>query len=261
MNRPKQQLGEIIREAGEIFNVEQASKVLNMPRNETSKKLSRWAKQGWLSRIQRGLYTVVPIDSTTTNRALADSWLLVPELFEPAYIAGWSAAEYWDFTEQVFKDICVITERPVPQKIREVHNTKFFLTHVKNATNFGLKAVWRQERKIFLSDPHKTIIDMLYDPRLGGGIHHVIDCFIEYIKSSHFNAELLGNYAENLDNGAVFKRLGFLSESNLGKDHLLTRLCKSHLTKGNVYFDPKLKEGNLVTRWKIFVPTNLIDTQ
>lgn len=261
MKRPKQQLGEIIREVGEIFNIEQASKILNISRNESSKMLARWAKQGWLSRIQRGLYTAVSIDAITTDRALADAWLLVPELFAPAYISGWSAAEHWDLTEQIFKDICVVTERPVPHKTREVHNIKFFLTHIKNASTFGTKSIWRQERKILLSDPHKTIIDMLYDPRLGGGIQHVVDCFTEYLKSSHSNPEILGSYAEKLGNGAVFKRLGFLCEKNLGKEHLLTLLCKSHLTKGNAYFNPKFKEGNLITRWKIFVPIKLIDVQ
>lgn len=261
MKRPKEQLGEIIRQAGEIFNISQSSKILCISRTEVAKKLARWKKQGWLTRIQRGLYAIVPIDATTTDRALADEWVLVPELFAPAYIGGWSAAEHWDLTEQLFKDICVITEHPVPHKIQKIHNTSFFLTHIKNATIFGTKTVWRQERKILLSDPHKTIIDMLYDPQLGGGIQHVTDCFAEYLKSSYSNADLLGSYAEKLNNGAVFKRLGFLCEKNLGKDHLLTRLCRSHLTKGNIFFDPKLKNGHLITRWRLFVPINITNTQ
>lgn len=261
MARPKEQIGAIIRKTGELFKVSDVALVLNISKKEASKRLARWKKQGWLTRIQRGIYATVPIDAMTTDRAFEDSWILVPELFSPAYIGGWSAAEHWDFTEQIFRDICVITENSVPHKIRTVHNTKFFLTHIQNATTFGTKNVWRHERKILLSDPHRTIIDMLYDPRLGGGIQHVANCFEEYIKSSYFNAEVLGGYAEKFDNGAVFKRLGFLCEKKLGKTHLLTQLCRLHLTKGNIYFDPQLKDGNLITRWKLFVPTTFTETQ
>lgn len=261
MTRPKEQIGTIIRQTGEIFKVSDVALVLGISNNEASKRLARWKKQGWLTRIQRGVYATVPIDATTTDRVLEDAWILVPELFSPGYVGGWSAAEYWDFTEQLFRDICVITERQVPRKIRQIHNTSFVLTHIKNATAFGTKTVWQQEKKILISDPHKTIIDILYDPQLGGGMQHVMDCFTEYIKSSHFNSELLGGYAEKLKNGAVFKRLGFLCERELGKDHLLTRLCKSHITKGNINFTPNLKGRNLITRWRLFVPQDINNTK
>ena len=259
--RPKKQLGELIRQVGEVFTVSEASQALNLTTTEAAKKMARWKNQGWLTRIKRGLYAVVPIDAITSDRVLADTWVLVPILFGKAYIGGWTAAEYWDFTEQLFRDVCVITQQAVPNKAQKFHNASFFLTHIKNATTFGAKTIWRQEKKILISDPHKTIIDMLYDPRLGGGGQHVIDCFKEYIKSSHFNAEILGNYAEKLNNGAIFKRLGFLCEIKLGKNHLLTSLCRSHLTKGNVYFDPQIKQGSLVTRWKLFIPVNMINTE
>jgi predicted transcriptional regulator of viral defense system len=259
MARPKEQLGEIIRKTGEIFKVSDVAAALGISNQESAKKLARWTNQGWLARIKRGLYAAVPIDATTTERALEDSWVLVPELFSPCYIGGWSAAEYWDFTEQIFRDICVITERHIPQKKLELHNISFMITRIKNALGFGTKQIWRLDKKVLISDPHRTIIDMLYDPELGGGIQHVTECFAEYIKSSHFNVDILSSYTEKLNNGAVYKRLGFLCERTLGQDHQLTKLCKMHLTKGNSYLDPKQKDGALITRWKLFVPLKFKD--
>lgn len=207
MSRPKQKLGEIIRGAGEIFNVSSAAEVLGVSTTEAAKTLARWTMQGWLTRIQRGLYAVVPIEASTTNQALEDEWILVPELFAPCYIGGWSAAEHWDYTEQIFRDICVITERVVSTKQKEVHSVKFIITRIKGALTFGTKTLWRSDKKVLISDPHKTIIDMMYNPKLGGGLHHTMKCFSAYIESEHFDPDKLADYAEKMSNGVIYKRL------------------------------------------------------
>lgn len=254
MARPKEQLGKLVREAGNIFTVEKAANIMGVSNNDVSKTLARWSKQGWLTRIKRGLYAVVPIEATTTNRALEDSWVIVPELFSPCYIGGWSAAEYWDLTEQIFRSVCVLTERVQPKKEQEIHNISFVLTKISPNLMFGTKTVWRQDKKIQISDPHKTILDMLYDPQLGGGIQHVVKCIREYTKSEHNNYSKLAEYAERMDNGAVFKRLGYISECFLGESHEITILCTKNLSKGNAYLDPMLKNGPLITRWQLFIP-------
>lgn len=254
MTRPKEQLGKLVREAGDLFTVETAANVLNASNSDIAKTLARWTKQGWLTRIRRGLYAVVPIEATTTNQALEDSWVIIPELFSPCYIGGWSAAEHWGLTEQIFRSICVLTERSYSQKLQEIHNISFSLTKINPDLMFGTKTIWRKDKKIQVSDSHKTILDMLYDPQLGGGIHHIIDCTREYVRSEHYNAVKLGEYAKQIGNGAVFKRLGYISECLLGGKHELTELSRNNITKGNAYLDPKLKNGSLITRWRLFVP-------
>lgn len=257
MNKPKEQLGNLMRETGELFTVSTAASILGISNTETAKTLARWSKQGWLARVKRGLYTVVPIDALSAEQALEDTWLLVPELFAPGYVGGWSAAEYWDLTEQLFRETCVLTERVVAHKKLEIHHTSFVLTHIPTILNFGIKAIWKKNKKIHLSDPHKTILDMLYDPKIGGRIQHLIDCFQEYMKSAYCDVEQLIAYAMRLNNGAVFKRLGFLSSKILGIDHVLTKLCAEHLTQGNAYLDPSLKKGKLITAWRLSVPPHL----
>ena len=256
MKRPKEQLGQLIREVGEVFTVATAAKVLDSSNTETAKTLARWAKQGWLTRIKRGLYAVVPLEASSTDRMLEDAWLLIPDLFDPCYIGGWSAAEYWDLTEQIFRSICIITDQPQTKKFQTLHNIDFVLTKVKPILMFGTKTVWKQHKKIQVSDPHKTILDILYDPQLGGGITHVVDCFNEYNKNKQCNYTKLIEYAVKINNGAVFKRLGFIAERFLGNNHEVTVACKEHLTQGNAYFDPKLKKGKLITRWRLIIPTS-----
>lgn len=256
-SRSRERLGKVLREGGELITVERAARVLEVSNNDAAKTLARWRNQGWLSRIKRGVYVGVPVESATTDRALEDAWILVPEIFGPAYVGGWSAAEHWDLTEQIFKDLCVFSGRPVAKRYQIIHNIPFVVTHAPIDQHFGTKPVWKGETKILVSDPAKTIVDMLSNPWAGGGIQHVIDCLKQFFDSEHFNADQLIEYAQKLANGALFKRLGFLAEQLLGGDHALVAACKAHLSKGNAQLDPALKGGKLITRWRLFVPLGL----
>ena len=48
-------------------------------------------------------------ESFGAEQVVEDPWILVPALFDPAYIGGRTAAEHWDLTEQIFRDIVVYT--------------------------------------------------------------------------------------------------------------------------------------------------------
>ena len=256
-SRTRERLGKLLREGGDVLTVENAARILGISSEDAAKTLARWSKQGWLSRIKRGVYVPVPVESISKDRALEDAWIIIPDLFGPAYVGGWSAAEHWDLTEQIFRDICVFTARSVANRHQVIHNIPFVVTHVATDQLFGTKTVWKKEKKLSVSDPTRTIVDMLSNPWSGGGIEHVIDCSKQYVKSSHFNAEQLVEYAERLGNAAVFKRLGFLAERLLGENHSLLTACKSRLSKGNAQFDPALKGDKLITRWRLFVPSML----
>lgn len=246
-------LTRVIRAAGDIVLIDDAAEVLGLERVEASKLLSRWTRQGWLKRVGPGIYVPVPLDSLESEHVLEDPWVLVPALFDPAYIGGWSAAEYWDLTEQIFRDILIMTTQHVRGKRKVVHGASFLLRHIPEHHAFGTKTVWRGQSRIAVSDVHRTIVDMLSDPALGGGIQHVADCFRAYLTRKDRNFETLLSYAERLSNGAVFKRLGFLAEQTAAAGPL-AELCQDKLTKGNAKLDPSLDCPRLITRWRLRVP-------
>jgi predicted transcriptional regulator of viral defense system len=121
---------------------------------------------------------------------------------------------------------------------------------------FGTKPVWRGKVKVFVSDPSRTVLDMLIDPKLGGGIRSTTDMFSNYLKSEKKNIELLIEYVKRLNNGAVFKRLGFLLEKYAPDQKVAINECRLRLTKGYVKLDPALKAERLITRWMLWVPEN-----
>jgi len=235
-------LSAVLRGTQGTISVAEATDILQLSSVSTAKLLSRWAKKGWLSRVRRGFYIPVPLESPTADIPLEDAWIIADKLFNPCYIGGWSAAEHWGLTEQIFN------------RKQTIKGTPFLLKTVPNKAMYGLKAAWRGQVKVNVSDPARTILDMLSDPLLAGGLRSMVDMFRNYLGSDFKDLTLLLEYARQLGNGAVFKRLGFLLEKYAESEEDCIALCKQRLTAGNAKLDPSLKAERLVTRWRLWVP-------
>jgi predicted transcriptional regulator of viral defense system len=250
----RKRLSAIFRKTKGTISVSDAVSILKVSPVDAAKMLSRWAKKGWLSRVRRGLYIRIPLESSTADIPVDDPWILADRLFSPCYIGGWSAAEHWDLTEQVFRTIVVLTIQKPRDRAPVIKGTSFIIRTISENALFGTKPVWRGQVKVSVADPSRTIVDMLTDPKLGGGIRSTTDIFVNYLKSESRNIDLLIEYAKRLNNGAVFKRLGFLMERFAPDLKTAIDECKSRQTKGNVKFDPALKSKRLITRWRLWVP-------
>jgi predicted transcriptional regulator of viral defense system len=249
----RERLAAVLREARGLIVVDHAMSALAMDRKSAAKTLARWNAQGRLQRVGHGLYTAIPLDSPAWGQALEDPWILVPSLFDSAYIGGWTAAEHWDLTEQLFRDIFVFTTKAIRAKKHNAHGITFLLRHIQPEALFGTRNIWRGQIKIQISDVHRTIIDMLADPSVGGGIRHVADCLNAYFQQKDANPETLIQYAEKLGNGAVFKRMGFLAET-LSTQDAVVEACRKRLTQGNAKLDPGLDCPRLVRTWRLWIP-------
>src|SRR5689334_20123614 len=85
----------LLRGTQHTISVMEAAMLLGLPKEHTAKILARWAGKGWISRIKRGLYIPVPLESNTSDIPLEHPWAIAEKLYHPCYIGGWSAAEYW----------------------------------------------------------------------------------------------------------------------------------------------------------------------
>ncbi len=181
-----------------------------------------------------------------------DPWAIVPDLFGPACIGGWSAAEHGGLTEQLFRSTCVLTARPIREKQHTIQGAVFILKHVRPEMLLALRPVWRGTVKIEVTSPAKTIIDRLDDPA-GGGIRHVAECLANDVAREDASGDALLRIADRLGNRAVFKRLGCLAERLEGWQ-ALAESCHQRLSSGTAKRDPSAPCRRLVTRWRLFVP-------
>jgi predicted transcriptional regulator of viral defense system len=252
--RAREQLALLIRGTKQSFTIDEAAKILGIDNQIAARILFRFNQNGWVSRIKRGIYIVTPLESSTPDAVIEDSWIIANKLFSPCYIAGWSALEYWHLTEQIFNTTVVITTKKTRKLHVDIKGSKFWLKVSYLNNNLGLKPIWRNDVKVQVSDPSRTIIDILDDPMLAGGIRLVLDALHNYFVSEHKNCDLLIQYAENSKNQTIYKRLGFLLEYLNMQELEFISLCKQKISSGYSKLDPQLKCNKLIKKWHLWVP-------
>lgn len=252
----RRQLAQLHRRTSGLVDVSEAAGVLGLDRLKAARLLAQLSTQGWARRLRRGLYLLVPLEATSSEDWIEEPWIIASRLFKPGYIAGWSACEYWEFTEQVFRDVAVFTAAPIRQRKLIMDQTTFVLRKTPEHLLFGLRSVWRKNVKVQVSDPTRTVIDILDDPKWGGGIRHVSQILGAYLASEHRDEALMIEYIRRLGNAAVAKRLGYLWEMAAGRDaggHLLDQLQKL-VSSGYALLDPAVPpRGPFVAKWNLRV--------
>jgi predicted transcriptional regulator of viral defense system len=173
-------------------------------------------------------------------------------LFEPCYVSGWSAAEHWDLTEQIFNSVCIVTGRPQRRGTQVLAGVTFRTKSIPTARIFGTTKLWFGSQAVEIADPHRLIIDILDTPELGGGGRHTLDVVREYWKSAHRDPDKLLACAKRYARGSVFKRLGFTTERYGNVDDAWLNECQRHVTAGISRFDPAGADtGRIVSRWNL----------
>lgn len=245
-------LTRLLRSGPGPFTVENASAVLGMSAPRARRFLAYLARRGWLVRIRAGLYAAVPLEAARPSEWTTDPWVVAARLFAPCYVGGWSACEHWRLTDQLFRSVVVISSRWLRDRTPSIQGTTYRVKVIKPERMFGTRGVWRGGVRIDVSDPTRTVVDLLDDPELGGGIRHVSDVVREWFEGQLRDDERLLEYAARLGNRSVYKRLGFLVERlDLAAPDVLEE-AERCMSKGVVRLDPSGPEGgHRVARWNL----------
>lgn len=240
------------------FSAKEASIALGLPLKKVSVVLTYFAAKGWLSRIMRGLYITVPLGTVNPHEYKENPLVVAGRVFAPCYIGGWSAAEHWEFTDQIFNSIVVFTLRKYRHKILRIQGTDYVLKFMSKKYFGQTKPVWEGNIKIQVSDPIQTIVDILDAPSIGGGMRNVMDIVREYFKSQYRNDDEIVKYIERRNNKTVYKRFGFIIET-FGIDAVkLKDVCEKNISTGYSLFDPSVKAGgSFNSKWNLRVNVSM----
>jgi predicted transcriptional regulator of viral defense system len=248
------QLAQLLHSAPEIITVAHAKQALQVDAPRAAAILAALARRGWLSRIRQGLYVQVPLQATTPEIFPEEPRAIAHEIFQPCYIAGWSAAMHWGLTEQIFNTIFIATTKKVHHRELDLKGIKFVIKTISAKKFFGTQPIWTGRTKIEIADATKTVIDCLDDPAMAGGIRLTYEFLNTYFRSKEKNSALLIEYAEKMHSSTVFKRLGYLLELGFAEETELLAICKAKIKKGYSQLDPNSPGKKLITRWGLFVP-------
>jgi len=231
-----------------------AASLLGLDLARTRRLLAYLAGRGWLSRVRHGLYTTVPLGATSPSEWRGDPWVVAATAFAPCYIGGFSACEHWGLTDQIFRDIVIITGAAQRETSVTIQDTVFRLKFQSQKKHFGTRPVWRGQTKVSVSDASRTVVDILDNPRLGGGIRHVGEVVASYFDGEHRDDYRLFDYAMRVGMRAVFKRLGFIVETMRIDAPSVVERCLSALSSGVSSLDPSIStKGHITKRWNLRV--------
>lgn len=242
-----------------LITTSEVSDILKVNKIRARRLLQSWKKNDWLFRIRRDLYQPLSLEADSKQVVVDDPWIVADKLFSPCYIGGWTAIQYWNLTEQIFKTIIVVTSHRFSKNDFVVGGIQFRLKITSQKVFFGLKTVWRNNFKMKISDPSKTLIDALNDPLFCGGMRLVVDFFKQYLKSEYKSLNLLIEYAEKMKNHTIFKRLGFLMNSLQPNETNFILECKNRISKGRSQFDPSVKGTIFNSKWSLLIPLGFSD--
>jgi predicted ABC-type ATPase/predicted transcriptional regulator of viral defense system len=239
-----------------VISVIAAARALDSTESSTAIRMARLTRRGWLRRVRRGLYLILPLETEPGHHATAeDPWVLAQQLFEPCYIGGWSAAEHWNLTEQLFRSTLVVTSASVRATNVERLGHAFRLFRAPRARlAAGVAMEWRGKERVAVSGLERTVIDCLRNPELCGGARHLAQILQAYGESPKHDFARLVEIGRHVGLGATWKRLGYLAERLWPNETALLSAARRHVSAGNARLDPSVhRTGRLVTKWRLFV--------
>jgi predicted transcriptional regulator of viral defense system len=234
------------------FSIDDARQVLGPKANDSTRQfLERLQRKGWIQRIRRGQFVVIPLSSGEERTPQLHEFLVAMEIVSPAAIAYWSALNHHGMTEQLPRTVFVATNHPIRHRPKETLGITFKIVSLRPSKFFGIIRDWIDERPFWITDKEKTIIDGLDLPKYIGGVGEVVKALTK-IWAELDQAKLL-DYSAKIGNSAVAKRLGFLMEAlGLGNPEVLRKAAS--LAPGFSSLDPTLpKQGKHNRQWNLLI--------
>lgn len=241
-----------------IVTMEQAQ-ALWTPPERTADALYRLAQKGWLRRLERGIYLLIPLEAGPARNWSENGWVIAQFLTSPAVIAYWSALQHWNMTEQIPQTIFVQTTRRKQPK--EIAGVKFQFITVIARHFLGIAMLHIAGKPIQVTDREKTLIDCAARPDLSGGILQLAQALRNSV--GQIDWERLDSYLERWGGGAVVKRLGYLVETQ-GIPHQAERLKRWQglVSRGISLLEPGAGQyGPVRTRWQVRINVPLGESE
>jgi predicted transcriptional regulator of viral defense system len=205
------------------------------------------------------LYLLLPLEAKAElPTTIEDPWILADELFAPCYIGGWSAAEHWGLTEQIFRSLFVVTAAPIRRRSETIAGVGFRVVRTSMRRVGAADAIWRGAERVAVSSREHTLADALASPEWVGGVRHLADMLATYRASRDWNPARLLSAVRSLRLGSAMKRLGYLAETLWPGETAIAKAAMEARSAGLVKLDPGIgAKGRISKRWGLRINASI----
>lgn len=229
-----------------VITIDDVKDTFNFSAGKIRVILHRLVKKGWLERIEKRKYLIVPLEG---REGWAEHpFVPLPKLAKMYYISYRTALAYYGFTEQI--PIYIFAATPERKKSLEFQGYTYKFVKLDQKKFFGYLSVKIEDTEVNIADKEKTIIDCLSFEKYAGSIIEIFKAL--YNNKEQFDFDKLIDYAIKTENHSLVRRLGFLLD--LIKQNI-ERLMKYTGSFRPIYLSatlPKKKCGES-KKWKLIL--------
>ncbi|OAF08698.1 transcriptional regulator [Bradyrhizobium centrolobii] len=235
-----------------IFTIKDAARILQSPKNVVSNMLGKAQQRGIVTRLQRGLYTLVPAELGSETVYAGDPLVVADHLPGERlhYLSHGTALAIHGMTLQP-RIVVTVSAVGSPSRTINVQGTEIRIVNIRESQVFGIEKHWVDPGvSVQVSDVERTIIDCLRRPDLCGGYAEAD--VGTWIVRDRVRTQTLVDYALRLNVGAVIRRLGYLLDScQIGTEDDRARLTEK-LSATYHPLDPSLPaDGPHSAKWRL----------
>jgi predicted transcriptional regulator of viral defense system len=176
--------------------------------NATRNVIQRLTHKGWITRLRRGRFLLLPPEYGPENLGENNLLALATSAQSPSYAGWWSAASFHGFTTQMPLTAVVAVRNPALD--REIEGSPVHFVRLTERKFFGFELYPVYGREVPISSPVKTLIDCLDRPALAGGATEVAR--IASVALAKVSAEEAVDTAIKFGSKSLMQRLGALCD-------------------------------------------------
>ena len=154
MNKKYQLLNELARK-GQTFTFQDAASISSLGSQSLKVTLSRMEKEGWIERIEKGKYLIIPLGARKGGYTI-NEFVIGSQLVKPAVIAYWSALNYHGFTEQIPNTVFIQTTSRKKEQELEIFGVRYRIVRITEKKVFGFEKVWIDDVAVLITDPENS---------------------------------------------------------------------------------------------------------
>lgn len=223
----------------DIFSLNELKEIVGKSFSEDVNEIvENLAHKKMLSRIERGKYC----RSNFRNENVIGTFIA-----RQSAIAYWSALNMHGLTQQFSNTIFVQT--PFPKRDKVIFGSKYKFVQIAESKSCCIISQGFGNHSFPITGVEKTIVDCFDMPQYSGGFAELIIAFSE----ARLRSNRMLECCEAINNIAVIKRIGFLSEL-LGKPGMKTfiKYAKTRINLKYNLFDAQGPEsGEFIADWKL----------
>lgn len=242
----------ITREGKKVFTYGEAAKAYGSDDSRLRNLLSTLVKRGWLRRIEKGKYLILPFEAGSEKEWTEHEFIIASYLIQPYYIGFRSALNYYGYTEQISRTVYIASPRRKLSSTLEISGVTYRFIYMSESKFFGAKQAYIDGNPVNISEPEKTIVDCLDRMRYCGGIPEIAKALwygqeeLDFIKMAQYSRRN-GNRAASQRLGYLIEQLGFKAERAI---EILLQNMSTRYTPLDVLSEPR---GKHIKKWKIIL--------